>query len=405
MFVIDSSESVGLMNFTLEKNFVINTINRLGSMAKDPSSLTGTRVGVVQYSHNGTFEAIHLNDPRIDSMSAFKEAVKSLQWIAGGTWTPSALKFAYDHLIRDSRRASAQVSVVVITDGRYDPRDDDALLTYLCNDNSVDVNAIGIGDMFGQKGEHESLESITCNRTGRVTGMRRFADLVAEEFTNQMETVLCPEPVVVCPDLPCKTEPDVARCVQRPVDMVFLLDGSERLGTDNFRQARGFLQRVADSLVLAQNSSDRMRARMALLEYGKENQYHVAFPLTHDLAVISGGLARLPYLDSYSSVGPAIYYAINDLLTSRGERQVRSNAEVSFVFLTDGVTNSSRLAEAVDAMRKSQVVSTVIAAGGDVNGNVLGKLAMGDREAIFTGKDFLELSQSSLFDRFIQWVC
>lgn len=41
VFVIDSSESVGLTNFTLEKNFVINTINRLGSLAKDPQSDTG----------------------------------------------------------------------------------------------------------------------------------------------------------------------------------------------------------------------------------------------------------------------------------------------------------------------------------------------------------------------------
>lgn len=42
VFVIDSSESVGLTNFTLEKNFVINTINRLGSMASDPAAATGT---------------------------------------------------------------------------------------------------------------------------------------------------------------------------------------------------------------------------------------------------------------------------------------------------------------------------------------------------------------------------
>lgn len=58
--------------------------------------------------------------------------MKQMEWIAGGTWTPSALKYAYDNLIRDSRRAKASVSVVVITDGRFDPRDDDSLLTYLC---------------------------------------------------------------------------------------------------------------------------------------------------------------------------------------------------------------------------------------------------------------------------------
>lgn len=41
MFVIDSSESIGYTNFTLEKNFVINVVSRLGSIAKDPKSQTG----------------------------------------------------------------------------------------------------------------------------------------------------------------------------------------------------------------------------------------------------------------------------------------------------------------------------------------------------------------------------
>lgn len=52
VFVIDSSESVGLTNFTLEKNFVINTINRLGSLAKDPQSETGERLF---HSHHRSF--------------------------------------------------------------------------------------------------------------------------------------------------------------------------------------------------------------------------------------------------------------------------------------------------------------------------------------------------------------
>lgn len=161
-------------------------------------SLLGTRVGVVQFSHNGTFEAIRLDDPNINSLSAFKTAVKKLQWIAGGTFTPSALKFAYDNLIRDSKRARAKVSVVVITDGRYDPRDNDDLLKYLCNDDAVVVNAIGVGDMFQMKQDNEILESIACDKKERVTGMRRYSDLVAEDFIAKIETVLCPgKPVPV----------------------------------------------------------------------------------------------------------------------------------------------------------------------------------------------------------------
>ncbi|KAM3607773.1 uncharacterized protein V6R79_013747 [Siganus canaliculatus] len=404
VFVIDSSESVGLTNFTLEKNFVINTINRLGSMASDPTSPTGTRVGVVQYSHNGTFEAIRLDDPNINSMSAFKEAVKRLQWIAGGTFTPSALKFAYDTLIKDSKRSRAKVSVVVITDGRFDPRDDEDLLQYLCADDNVVVNAIGVGDMFKKEQDDEILGSIACGKKERVTEMRRYIDLVADDFIETMETVLCPDPVIVCPDLPCQDRPAVAACVQRPVDLVFLLDGSERLGWNNFRHFREFVQKVADRLGLAQNRTDRMRARLALIEFGKENENYVAFNLTHVPAVITDGIARLPYLDSSSSVGPAIFHTI-DILGRGSTRKTRRNAEVSFVFITDGITESRNLEEAVNAMRAAQVVSTVISTGSDADHEVLTKLAMGDQAAIFKVKGLSELSHPSLFERFIRWVC
>ncbi|KAA0707570.1 Collagen alpha-2(VI) chain [Triplophysa tibetana] len=406
VFVIDSSESVGLTNFTLEKNFVINTINRLGSIAKDPSSETGTRVGVVQYSHNGTFQAIRLNDSKIDSLSAFKEAVKKLEWIAGGTWTPSALKFAYDNLIRDSRRAKANVTVVVITDGRYDPRDDDKLLKYLCGeDKNIDVNAIGIGDMFEQPEENESLKSIACDNSGRVMGSRRFADLVAEDFIDKLEPVLCPNPVTVCPDLPCKSEPAVANCIQRPVDVIFMLDGSERMGQENFRYAHEFVENVARRLTLARGDNDERNTRMAFLQYADDPDHEIAFQLSNDITVISAGLANLNYLDSTSNVGSGIIYAVNNIITIGGKRSARRNAELSFVFITDGVTSTKNLNEGISAMRSEGAVSTVIAMGSDVDKEILTKLAQGDQTAIFTGQDFSQLNKASFFDRFIRWIC
>uniref|UniRef100_A0AAQ4QH37 Collagen alpha-2(VI) chain n=1 Tax=Gasterosteus aculeatus aculeatus TaxID=481459 RepID=A0AAQ4QH37_GASAC len=407
VFVIDSSESVGLTNFTLEKNFVINTINRLGSFANDPKSEIGTRVGVVQYSHSGTFQAIQLDDPKIDSLSAFKNAVKRLEWIAGGTWTPSALKYAYDNLIRDSRRAKANVSVVVITDGRFDPRDDDSLLTYLCSSHSgVDVSAIGIGDMFDQIEENESLKSIACQKDGRVLGMKRFADLVADEFINTIENVLCPEPVIVCPDLPCKSEPSVASCVQRPVDVVFLLDGSERMGQEDHRRAKEFIENVARRLTLATGQSDERNARLALLQYGSPTEQRVEFGLTHNLTVITNSLAGVTYMDSSSALGSAIIYAVNNLvIPQRGARLARRNAELAFVFVTDGVTSTEQLEEGVSAMRRAEGVPTVIAVGTDTDEDVLRKVSLGDTSAVFRGADYAGLNKPSFFDRFIRWIC
>ncbi|XP_022063298.2 LOW QUALITY PROTEIN: collagen alpha-2(VI) chain [Acanthochromis polyacanthus] len=405
VFVIDSSESVGLTNFTLEKNFVINTINRLGSFANDPTAESGTRVGVVQYSHSGTFQAIRLNDPKIDSLSAFKDAVKRLEWIAGGTFTPSALKYAYDNLIRDSRRANANVTVVVITDGRFDPRDDDKLLTYLCSDSSVDVSAIGIGDMFEQVEENESLKSIACQRDGRVMGMRRFADLVAEEFIDKIETVLCPDPVIICPDLPCKSEPAVAPCVQRPVDVIFLLDGSERMGLENHRRAKEFIENVANRLILANGPTDERNARLALLQYGSPSEQKVEFPLTHDIAVISDSLAGVTYMDSSSALGSAIIHAVNNVVSKPAGRSSRRNAEVAFVFITDGITSSDQLDEGVSAMKRAEGVPTVIAMGSDTDEEVLRKVSLGDMSAIFRGNDYAMLKQPSFVERFIRWIC
>uniref|UniRef100_A0A3Q3AHB2 Collagen alpha-2(VI) chain n=1 Tax=Kryptolebias marmoratus TaxID=37003 RepID=A0A3Q3AHB2_KRYMA len=405
VFVIDSSESVGLMNFTLEKNFVINTINRMGSMASDPASPTGTRVGVVQFSHEGTFEAIRLDDPTITSISAFKMAVKNLQWIAGGTFTPSALRFAYDNLIKGSKRSRAKISVVVVTDGRFDPRDDDNQLRYLCNDPDVTVNAIGVGDMFDKRHDSETLVSIACNNKSRITEMKQYTDLVAEDFIEKMETVLCPDPVIKCPDLPCKTELDVAPCVGRPVDLVILLDGSERLGMENFNQVRNFVESVTHKLAMAKGKNDRNWARLALIQFGKEEENQVAFPLTHDRDAIASGLASLTYLDSSSAVGPAIIYTINNLVGKGSTRKTRRGAEVSFVFVTDGVTNGTILDEAVSAMHREQIVSTVIATGSDVDQEVLTKLAMDNQEAIFKVQKFSDVLQTRMFNRFIRWVC
>lgn len=154
----------------------------------------GTRVGVVQYSHKGTFQAIRPDDPKITSLATFRDAVKNLEWIAGGTFTPSALEFAYDQLIRTTKRPQVPVSVVVITDGRYDKRDDEEKLRVLCQRGGprVDVHAIGIYDMFEKVSDDGILLSIACNNSRRLSHLTKYTDLLAESFLQDIESKLCP---------------------------------------------------------------------------------------------------------------------------------------------------------------------------------------------------------------------
>ena len=158
----------------------------------------------------------------------------------------------------------------------------------------------------------------------------------------------------------------MAQCTQRPVDIVFLLDGSERLGEQNFHKAQRFVEAVSRRLTLARRDDDPLNARMALLQFGGPSEQQVAFPLTSNLTVIHEALENARYLNSFSHVGSGIVHAINQVVlgTRAGARR---HAELAFVFLTDGVTGNNSLDEAVHSMRKQNVVPTVVAVGGDVD--------------------------------------
>lgn len=197
----------------------------------------------------------------------------------------------------------------------------------------------------------------------------------------------------------------MAPCVNRPVELVFLVDGSERLGQENFDHVRLFIENVAHSLQLASSPFDPTRARLALLQYGSHYHYqHTSF-LTHDRTFFTGYLKSMRYLDASSDVGSAISYAVDFLFPNGRHNVVRQEAEVSFVFITEGYSGTKRLNETLPLMRKMQVVPIVVAMGNDIDNEVVLDLALRDRHAVFRGPDYKHLSNPDFLEHFIQWVC
>lgn len=202
-------------------------------------------------------------------------------------------------------------------------------------------------------------------------------------------------------------EMTAAPCLDRPVELVFLVDGSERLGQENFDLVRFFMKNVARSLRLASNYSDSRRARLAVMQYGGYRHHEIPLNLTHDLEIFMTHLEKMRYMDSSSDVGSAILSAVNHFLNGRSRRRhrIRLQAEVSFVFITDGVTATWELRESLALMRKSQVIPVVVAMGDDVDNEVVLDLALGDSYAVFQGPDYKHLSSPDFLKRFTQWVC
>lgn len=115
--------------------------------------------------------------------------------------------------------------------------------------------------------------------------------------------------------------------MQRPVDVIFMLDGSERMGVENHRRAKEFIENVARRLTLADGPNDDTRARLALLQFGSAGDHKEEFPLTHNLTIIMNSLAAVNYLDSSSVLGNGIIYAVNNLVI----RQVLFGLTVNLV--------------------------------------------------------------------------
>ncbi|KAF5921587.1 hypothetical protein HPG69_009156 [Diceros bicornis minor] len=73
LFVLDSSESIGLQNFEIAKDFIIKVIDRLSRDELVKFEPGQSHAGVVQYSHNQMQEHVVLSDPNIRNAQELKE--------------------------------------------------------------------------------------------------------------------------------------------------------------------------------------------------------------------------------------------------------------------------------------------------------------------------------------------
>ena len=172
------------------------------------------------------------------------------------------------------------------------------------------------------------------------------------------------------------------------------MDGSERTGPGNFRTVLGFINSLAQEIPLSNGDLDPKGARFAVLQIGGEQDPEVLLDFSYSPSSISSLAFQAVYRDSSARLGGAILYAAKNLVVSPGGRfrGVRRNAEISFVFVTDGVVSDRNMVQAVDAMRKANVVSMAIAVGPEVDRARLLQLTLGDTSLIFNLKSFKEMT-------------
>lgn len=182
--------------------------------------------------------------------------------------------------------------------------------------------------------------------------------------------------------------------MQRPVDILFFVDGSERTGAQNFINVLRFIELLSQEIPLAKKEDDYKGARFAILQFGGENPPEVLLDFSFSQSSIASVVNRAVYRDSSSALGEGIIFVTDNLVNNHGGRYkgVRQHAERSFVFITDGMTSDKNFKEGIAAMRKANVVSTAIAVGSNIDRERLMQLVFKDPALIFHFKTYKHLA-------------
>lgn len=369
LFVLDSSESIGINNFDISKDFIVRVLDKLNKEERVKFDDKQSRVGVVQYSHGNTQEMVAMGDPNINTLSDLKAAVKSLKWIAGGTFTGEALQFTKDTLLAKFG-ASEKRLALVLTDGRSDTFRDPKPLNTLC-EVDTQVLSVGVGDIFRSIPNREQLNTIACGGQPRPQPTlslqkENFAELLEDAFLQNVTAFICKEKK--CPDFTCSIE------FQSDTDITILVDGSTSVGSHNFQTIKAFTKQMAERFLTAKKQNAET-VKVSVLQYSDSNTHKREVAFSNNYTVIAKAIDNMEYINSATDVVGAINFAIQFNVDT-----ARDPSKKKLLVFSDGRSQRITSADIESAFQKAKnagIEIYVLAVGSQVNDANLKALVSG----------------------------
>uniref|UniRef100_A0A452DRB9 Collagen alpha-1(VI) chain n=1 Tax=Capra hircus TaxID=9925 RepID=A0A452DRB9_CAPHI len=305
LFVLDSSESIGLQNFEIAKDFIVKVIDRLSRDELVKFEPGQSHAGVVQYSHNQMQEHVDLRDPNIRNAQDLKEAIKKLQWMGGGTFTGEALQYTRSRLLPPTQNNRI---ALVITDGRSDTQRDTTPLSVLCGPD-IQVVSVGIKDVFGLAAGSDQLNVISCQglapqgRPGISLVKENYAELLDDGFLKNITAQICIDKK--CPDYTCPIT------FSSPADITILLDGSASVGSHNFDITKRFAKRLAERFLTASRTDPGQEVRVAVVQYsgtGQQRPERAALQFLQNYTVLANTVDSMGFFNDATDIMDALGY-------------------------------------------------------------------------------------------------
>ncbi|KAH9491826.1 hypothetical protein Btru_029845 [Bulinus truncatus] len=348
VFVIDGSNSLGEDNFNLILKTVSNAVNSLVIGPND------TRVGAVVYSKTVTAYI----DLQTD-VNAFKRGVLNFEYPDETTATDLGIIRAVN--ILTSQRRNVPMTMIIITDGESDNRLKTKLEADAAKLQGINIWGVGVGKGL----DMSELNNLATNGAKQTFFIEDF-----NQFSDQLENLT---------RLACdKTEETVC---SRPMDMVFVIDGSNSLGEDNFNVILKTVSTAVNSLVIGPNDT-----RVGAVLYSKIVSGYI--DLQTDVNVFKTRVLNFEYPDETTATDLGILKAV-DILMSQWR-----NVPMTMIIITDGESdNRLKTKLEADAAKLKGINIWGIGVGKGLDMSELDNLATNGAKQTFPIQDFNDLSR------------
>ncbi|XP_033028193.1 collagen alpha-3(VI) chain isoform X2 [Lacerta agilis] len=336
IFLVDSSWSIGKERFQLVREFLYDVVKQLDVGGND------FRFGLVQFSGNPHTE-FQLNT--YHTVQDVLSHISHMPYMGGGTKTGEGLEF----LIRNhlSKAAGSRVSdgapqvIIVLTDGRS--QDDVALPSSVLK--SADVNMFAIGVQDAVEGELEEIASEPLDM--HLFNLANFTALhgIVGDLVASIRSSMTPEMAGAKGVIKDTT-------AQESADIIFLIDGSNNIGTVAIAAIRDFLANFIEKL-----SVGAEHIRVGVVTYS--DQPRTAFFLnsyTQKADILNAVKALSLPGGQETNIGEALEHVVQNHFTRSGGSRIEEGVPQILVLIS-GSESSDDLREGILAIKKASIFS------------------------------------------------
>uniref|UniRef100_A0A663M2D9 Collagen alpha-3(VI) chain n=1 Tax=Athene cunicularia TaxID=194338 RepID=A0A663M2D9_ATHCN len=336
IFLVDSSWSIGKEHFQLVREFLYDVVKALAVGGND------FRFALVQFSGNPHTE-FQLNT--YPSTRDVLSHIANMPYMGGGTKTGKGLEYLIEnHLTKAAgSRASEGVPqvIIVLTDGRS--QDDVALPSSVLKSAHVNMFAIGVQDAV--EGELKEIASEPLDM--HLFNLENFTALhgIVGDLVASVHSSMTPEKAGAK-----GLVKDIT--AQESADLIFLIDGSNNIGSVNFQAIRDFLVNLIESLRVG-----AQQIHIGVVQYSDQPKTEFALNSYSTKADVLDAVKALSFRGGEeANTGAALEYVVENLFTQAGGSRIEE-AVPQILVLISGGESSDDIREGLLAVKQASIFS------------------------------------------------